>query len=178
MPTSKKPSVKETAEEAFLAFWLKGPCRSLSLEREHKFAPTRKWKFDFAYLPGKVAVEIEGRGRHQTIAGFRNDAEKYNTAVEMGWRILRFPATDIKRRNEWQESVLEHFVEQVCRVIVYTPLVESLGGPHSTGQCGQDRTYQPSGSDPKPRPASGCNQHSDPSVRRNARGLRLKPRTT
>jgi hypothetical protein len=31
-----------------------------------------------------------GRGRHQRIAGFRNDIKKYNELTVMGWRLLRF----------------------------------------------------------------------------------------
>jgi very-short-patch-repair endonuclease len=40
-----------------------------------------------------VLVEVEGithaGGRHQRIAGFEKDAEKYATAQALGWTILR-----------------------------------------------------------------------------------------
>ena len=42
----------------------------------------------------KIAVEIEGGayagGGHVRGAKYRKDCEKYNTAVLMGWRILRY----------------------------------------------------------------------------------------
>jgi hypothetical protein len=51
---------------------------------------TRRWAFDFAWLDQKVALEVEGlNGRHQRIAGFLMDMQKYNTATELGWLVLR-----------------------------------------------------------------------------------------
>lgn len=35
-------------------------------------------------------------GRHATITGFREDAEKYNTAAMLGWTVIRFLQNDIK----------------------------------------------------------------------------------
>lgn len=54
---------------------------------------TRKWAFDFAWLEQKVALEVEGGiwtgGRHTRGAGFSKDIEKYNTAVTLGWRVVK-----------------------------------------------------------------------------------------
>lgn len=62
--------------------------------REFPFHVGRRWRFDFAWLDEKIAVEIEGgtrvNGRHNRHDGFERDAEKYNTAVLDGWRVLRF----------------------------------------------------------------------------------------
>jgi hypothetical protein len=61
---------------------------------EHRFHGTRKWRFDFAWPDQKVALEVEGGvfsgGRHVRGAGFKADCEKYNTALRMGWRVLRY----------------------------------------------------------------------------------------
>ncbi len=63
-------------------------------EREYRFHPTRRWRFDFAWPEKMLAVEIEGgtwsRGRHTRGAGFEADCEKYNAATLLGWRVLRF----------------------------------------------------------------------------------------
>lgn len=70
----------------------------MSCETEYRFHPTRKWRFDFAWPDKKVAVECDGMvwqaggGRHNTDA----DREKINTAVMMGWRVLRFSGAQIK----------------------------------------------------------------------------------
>ena len=61
---------------------------------EHRFHPVRRWRFDFAWPEKRLAVEVEGgvfvQGRHARGAGIRADIEKYNAAVLMGWRVLRY----------------------------------------------------------------------------------------
>ncbi len=67
-------------------------------EREYRFASPRKWRFDFAWVDLKIAVEVEGgvwtRGRHTRGEGFMGDIEKYNKAAELGWRLFRY-STDM-----------------------------------------------------------------------------------
>lgn len=62
-------------------------------EREYRFAPPRRWRFDFSWKEHKLAVEVEGgawtRGRHTRGAGFLGDIEKYNAATLLGWRVIR-----------------------------------------------------------------------------------------
>ena len=44
-------------------------------------------------------VEVEGggpRGRHCRVVGFEKDCEKYNAAVVLGWRVLRFTTRQVK----------------------------------------------------------------------------------
>lgn len=68
--------------------------------REHRFAPPRRWRFDFAWIDRLIAVEIEGGvwtgGRHTRGSGFESDAEKYNTAALMGWKVFRFTGGMVK----------------------------------------------------------------------------------
>jgi very-short-patch-repair endonuclease len=64
-------------------------------EREHRFHPTRRWRFDFAWPEHMLAAEVEGlnprgKSRHTTVTGYRADCEKYNAAALLGWRVLRF----------------------------------------------------------------------------------------
>lgn len=65
------------------------------LRLEHRFHPPRRWRFDVALLDVMVAVEIEGGmyvpggGAHQRQERFKADMEKYNTAAEDGWTLLR-----------------------------------------------------------------------------------------
>ena len=83
-------------EKKFTWLWvhvIKGPT---DVTLEHKFHPSRKWRFDFAHIPTKTAIEIEGgvgkMGRHQRPAGFREDCAKYFEAGLLGWRVFRLPA--------------------------------------------------------------------------------------
>lgn len=71
--------------------------------REVRFHPSRRWRFDFVVLGlDKVAVEVEGGvwsgGRHTRGRGYIGDMEKYNEAALMGWKVLRYPASDISTR--------------------------------------------------------------------------------
>lgn len=62
-------------------------------KREHRFHPTRRWRFDFAFVEHKLAVEVEGggwmNGRHNRPSGFRGDMDKYHAAMELGWTVYR-----------------------------------------------------------------------------------------
>lgn len=102
----KKPGTRSLAEE-YLARSL-AETRGLPVfVREHRFHPTRLWRFDIAFPEQKVAIEIDGRGRHQTVDGVRKDCEKLNEAARMGWRVLRFPATDRLKAREWARFIRE-----------------------------------------------------------------------
>lgn len=71
-------------------------------ERELKFHPTRKWRFDFAWPAVKIAVEIEGgnfsrgKSRHTTGKGYEQDCEKYNAAAALGWIVFRLTGDMVK----------------------------------------------------------------------------------
>lgn len=86
---------------------------------EHRFHPKRQWRFDLAWAPDKVALEIEGgiwiQGRHNRGEGMLRDMEKYNEAQLMGWTVLRYsteqiknsvPIADLRRALGAEEEVL------------------------------------------------------------------------
>jgi very-short-patch-repair endonuclease len=71
-------------------------------EREHTFAPGRKFRADFAYPEKKILIEVEGglfmrRGGHNSISGISRDIEKYNLAVTLGWRVLRYTSENMSQ---------------------------------------------------------------------------------
>jgi len=75
-------------------------CRC-KVTREHRFHPVRRWRFDLAILPLKIAIEYEGimgapRSRHTSATGYTGDANKYNESQLHGWLVLRFTALNIK----------------------------------------------------------------------------------
>lgn len=78
-------------------------CKALSLpepEPEYRFAPPRRWRFDYCWPSHRLAVEVEGGiwtgGRHTRGKGYLGDLEKYNRAVLDGWRVLRFTPSQVK----------------------------------------------------------------------------------
>lgn len=87
MKASHRSILENMAELVFVK-------NGLTPEREYRFHPKRRWRFDFAWPDEKLAVEVEGGqwviGRHQQPEGFEKDMEKYNAAVLAGWRVLRF----------------------------------------------------------------------------------------
>lgn len=68
--------------------------------REHRFHPTRRFRFDFAWPDRLLAVEIEGGvwngGRHTTGKGFSEDCVKLAEATLLGWRVLKVTGDMVK----------------------------------------------------------------------------------
>lgn len=70
-------------------------------EAEYRFHDTRKWRFDWAWLGHKVAMEIDGGiymsrgGAHRSVTGIKRDIEKFNQATCLGWRIIRRTPEDV-----------------------------------------------------------------------------------
>ena len=64
----------------------------IKVKREFHFHSKRRWRFDFAWVNEKIAVEIDGiayqagGGRHIG----DTDREKHNEALLLGWRVFRF----------------------------------------------------------------------------------------
>ena len=60
---------------------------------EYRFHPVRRWRLDFAFPEYKIGVEIDGgtyaQGRHTRGKGFNGDCHKINSAICLGWRVLR-----------------------------------------------------------------------------------------
>jgi very-short-patch-repair endonuclease len=75
-------------------------------QTEYKFHPIRKWRFDYAWLDRKIAVEIEGGiwirgasgrgGAHSLPSNIIRDMEKSNAAQALGWRVFRFTPQQLK----------------------------------------------------------------------------------
>lgn len=68
--------------------------KGVTLYREFKFHPAMKFRFDWAFLELKVAIEYEGifseKSRHTTLDGYSKDTEKYNYAASLGWEVRRY----------------------------------------------------------------------------------------
>ncbi len=86
-------------------------------EREYRFDPVRLWRIDFAWPALKLAVEVEGLtyagGRHQRVAGYERDEEKYNALQLAGWTLLRFSGRAI--RSGFAIRAIEVALEQATR---------------------------------------------------------------
>lgn len=76
--------------------------------REYAFAaPERRWRFDWAHIPTRIAVEVDGGNRMARIVNGRavavgrhtqdDDYEKMNAATSRGWRVYRFSTAMLTR---------------------------------------------------------------------------------
>lgn len=103
----KIPQAESPGEASFALFCF---IHKLEPVREYRFAPARKWRFDFAFPEHMLAVEVEGgvhrAGRHSRGAGMEADMEKYNHASKMGWKVLRY-STEMVLRGVAIEDVLD-----------------------------------------------------------------------
>lgn len=102
-------------------------------EVEYSFHRERKWRFDIAWPHDRpefplhelfqgdspLAIEIQGgtyshgpAGKHSRGAGMKNDMEKHNEAVRLGWRVILLDSSMIAstpKRRETADYVLSFF---------------------------------------------------------------------
>jgi hypothetical protein len=81
-----QPTLSERVDKIIAAAGLPAP------QAEYRFHSVRKWRFDRAWPEIRLALEIDGTGRHNTVAGMANDDEKINEAIIQGWAVLRVNA--------------------------------------------------------------------------------------
>ena len=102
---AKRESLEMTLAQQFRAV-------GLSPEREHRFHDTRKWRFDFAFVEDRLAVECDGgthtQGRHTRAAGYAEDCRKMAEALLLGWRVLRVTGEHVKSGEalRWVQHLL------------------------------------------------------------------------
>jgi very-short-patch-repair endonuclease len=88
-----------SALEETLALQLRAT-RAPAFVREYRFAPPRRWRFDFAWPDRQIAVEVDGgtwvQGKHSRGAGVHNDCEKACQAAILGWRVLRVDSVMVR----------------------------------------------------------------------------------
>jgi len=95
----KKVSVEKNTIELYL--------RQLTQSRliddfilEYQFTSQRKFRFDYFIPCLNLAIEYEGimseKSGHTTIKGYTSDLEKYNLALILGYKVLRYNALNYK----------------------------------------------------------------------------------
>ena len=104
---AKKQSSGSKGEEALAA---QLQAAGVSFEREQLLIPGRRFRFDFVITGSDLVIEVEGGtwsgGRHTSGVGFRSDCFKYNKALELGYRVLRY-TTDMVTKGEAIAQVMD-----------------------------------------------------------------------
>ena len=90
-------SVGEKAFEAQIA-------KLSGWEINYRFAPPRRWTFDFAWPARMLAVEVDGSskggaGGHGYTSAREDDNEKFNEATMRGWKV--FHGSPAQAENGW-----------------------------------------------------------------------------
>ena len=106
-PKAKKKSAGSKGEDALAAQLL---AAGVGFEREQLLIPGRRFRFDFVITGSDLVIEVEGGtwsgGRHTSGVGFRSDCFKYNKALELGYRVLRY-TTDMVTKGEAIAQVMD-----------------------------------------------------------------------
>ncbi len=86
---------RESLEDRFYNAWLDhAPKEFPAPERQFKFHPERRFRYDFAWPQIKLCVDIQGGGfsggRHSRGIGQEGDHDKANEAQRLGYDVLQF----------------------------------------------------------------------------------------
>ena len=118
MVPRKSPGTKKKGQPKYDAFCLLlRQHLGAEVVAEHRFHPTRMWRFDYAIPEHRIAIEIDGGvwqiGRHNRPKGYIADLDKFNHAAALGWRVLKFTPQQklttkalrlIREAVEWQNK--------------------------------------------------------------------------
>jgi len=77
-------------------------------ERYTKSKRSKRYRADFAHLPSRSLIEIQGgtfnRGRHVTGSGYERDARKFNLAMLCDWKVFLLTSQTAKE-IAWLEKI-------------------------------------------------------------------------
>ena len=106
--------MKSDLEYLFSQLWLeKYP--HIDLHSEYEFAKEigRKYRFDFAHVQTKIAVEINGgiyqrNSGHSSLNGLKRDYEKNSLAASLGWRVFTLSS----------EMITDYWLDLIAKAII------------------------------------------------------------
>lgn len=96
-------------EQKFIQLWdVSYP--DIPLTSEVRFHPIRRWRFDFANMNTKIAIEINGgtwvKSGHSSGQGIARDYEKLNEANLLGWTVFQLAGSQLT--EEWLDKIAGH----------------------------------------------------------------------
>ena len=78
-------------------------------------APIGPYVTDFAWLGGKLLIEIDG-GQHNEAAGLSRDAERTNWLERQGFEVMRFWNNDVMRNGAGCQQVIAEAISRRRRL--------------------------------------------------------------
>jgi len=70
----------------------------LPIPERQFWLPGRRYRLDYAWPAARLAVEVDGYESHSDLDAFRDDRERQNVLVLLGWTVLRFTWADVRNR--------------------------------------------------------------------------------
>lgn len=101
-------------QDAFYYGWIACGGAPNFWQQEYQFADGRRYRFDFANIERKVAVEVNGgqwaKSGHTSGKGVQRDAEKLNLAQSLDWTVFVLTTSMLHKRHyrEHIERILKH----------------------------------------------------------------------
>jgi len=120
-------------EEKFITLWdLHYP--SVMLSREVEGIPGRRFRFDFAHLPTKTVIEINGGnyigGIHSRAECLGSEYEKINLAQLNGYQVFILDGNMIT--IEWLSKIYDHILLKPAAQFDWIPTIHKVKSPKKT----------------------------------------------
>ena len=102
--SNRKPAKKKKGAPDFFCALVRSDLK-LEIITEHRFHPTRRWRFDYAILEHKIAIEkdggvwMKGGGAHSRPQNILRDMEKLTQANVLGWTVIRRTPDQLNTRE-------------------------------------------------------------------------------
>ncbi len=104
-PAKPKHKHKEPVQKRRLREWLQNEFGDL-LRTEHRFHPTRMWRFDWAVPSLLLAVEFDGitsHAAHTSMTNVLNDSDKMNEAALFAWVVIRCNSKNLGKGTAYNQ---------------------------------------------------------------------------
>lgn len=107
--------VDSDLELLFLVEWRKIYPNDIPLT-QHRFHPTRKFRFDFCWPAKKYAVEVQGYGPgHNSLVGMTQDYDKNIAALLENWKIIYITSIHL------QPARLDTTIDSIASILRLPP---------------------------------------------------------
>jgi very-short-patch-repair endonuclease len=91
----KKPTFESPIEGMFWEAWQEqGGANILDLTYQYQIKDM-PYRVDFAHLPSKTAIELDGHDYHSSKEQLRRDKKRERDLARHGWRVIRYTGSDI-----------------------------------------------------------------------------------
>lgn len=96
-PREEIPAFESPIEQLFWNEW-QNQGGSFTLELVYQYQPPNTpYRLDFAHLPSKTAIELDGYEYHNSRAQFTHDRKRQRELERLGWRFIRFSGSEVIR---------------------------------------------------------------------------------